>query len=469
MNLSKGLKMHRIRVKALFDGAEQGQPVKVAGWVKSKRVSKKFAFLVINDGSCQTDLQVIVDSDKECFAKLESIGTGSSVSMFGELRKSPGKGQAWELHASDLEVLGESSSDYPLQKKGHSLEFLREIGHLRGRTNTFGAVYRVRNRLSFLVHQFFQGRGFLWAHTPILTASDCEGAGELFKVTTLDLANPPRNDEGGVDFSNDFFGKPTHLTVSGQLNAESMALSLGDVYTFGPTFRAENSNTTRHLSEFWMIEPEMAFANLRDDMLLAEEFLRYLFANIVNDCGDELEFLGKMYPDCDPQGIENMGSKNFARVSYTDAIKELSAVSSKFEFEPAWGVDLQTEHEKYLTEQVFSGPVIVTDYPKDIKAFYMKSNPDGKTVAAMDVLVPRIGEIIGGSQREDCYDALLDRVNGLDLPVEDLRWYLDLRSYGGCPHAGFGLGFERLVQYVTGMVNIRDVIPFPRAPKVIPF
>jgi asparaginyl-tRNA synthetase len=368
-----------------------------------------------------------------------------------------------------LEILGTCSDDYPLQKKGHTLEFLRDIAHLRGRSNTFGAVFRVRNQLAVLIHEFFQGHGFQWAHTPIITASDCEGAGEMFQVTTMDLNKLPRDEKGGIDFKQDFFGKKVHLTVSGQLNGEALALSVGDIYTFGPTFRAENSNTTRHLSEFWMVEPEMAFADLQDDMVLAEEFLRFLFREIVRRCPDELAFLGQHYKNMTPEQILLLGERSFGRISYTDAVKELSSAKVKFDFPVSWGVDLQTEHERYLTDTVFQKPVIVTDYPKDIKAFYMRLNRDNKTVAAMDVLVPRIGEIIGGSQREERLDVLQQRMLDSKIAPQDLSWFLDLRRYGGCPHAGFGLGFERLVQYVTGMANIRDVIPFPRFPQGVSF
>lgn len=461
--------MTRTRISKLLAKGEDGQSVTVCGWVKSKRVSKNFAFLVLNDGSSQSDLQCLIDADKPFFSDLARVSTGASVRIDGVLKESPGKGQSWEVHADQMEVVGEAAEDYPLQKKGHSMEFLREIAHLRGRSNTFGAVYRVRNQLAMMVHEFFQGRDFQWAHTPILTASDCEGAGEMFQVTTLDLKNPPLTDKGEVDFKKDFFTKPTNLTVSGQLNGEALALSMGDVYTFGPTFRAENSNTTRHLAEFWMVEPEMAFANLQDNAILAEDFLRYMFNEIVERCPDELAFLGKHFKNMTPEMIKGLGENAFGRISYTDAIKELKTVKGRFEYEVDWGIDLQTEHEKYLSEEVFKKPVIVTDYPKDIKAFYMRLNSDNKTVAAMDVLVPRIGEIIGGAQREDRVDLLESRIKENDIPLDEMKWYLDLRKYGGCPHAGFGLGFERLVQYVTGMANIRDVIPFPRVPQSIEF
>ncbi|SME88215.1 asparagine--tRNA ligase [Pseudobacteriovorax antillogorgiicola] len=461
--------MTRIRISRVLAQGEDGQSVTISGWVRSKRVSKNFAFLVINDGSSQTDIQCIIDADKPFYDDLGRANTGASVRIDGVLKESPGKGQAWEVQVDKLEVVGESGDGYPLQKKGHSMEFLREIAHIRGRSNTFGAVYRVRNQLAMMVHEFFQSRGFQWAHTPILTASDCEGAGEMFQVTTLDLKNLPKTKSGDIDYTQDFFGKATNLTVSGQLNGEALALSLGDIYTFGPTFRAENSNTTRHLAEFWMVEPEMAFANLHDNSILAEEFLRFMFTQIAERCEEELSFLGKHFKNMSSEQIRELGAHSFGRISYSDAIKELESASTKFEFPVEWGIDLQTEHEKYLSEEVFKKPVIVTDYPKDIKAFYMKLNGDDKTVAAMDVLVPRIGEIIGGSQREDRYDVLKARMEAHDIPVDEMRWYLELRKYGGCPHAGFGLGFERLVQYVTGMGNIRDVIPFPRVPQSIDF
>ena len=459
--------MLRQRIKNILENAEPNKPVTVNGWVKTKRKSKKFAFLMVNDGSTQQDLQIIVDAPSEAFDALDEVHTGAAVRVDGSLVSSPGKGQSFEVHCDKLELLGHADAkSYPLQKKGHTLEFLREISHIRGRTNTLGAVFRVRNRLSQLVHHFFQDRGFVWAHTPIITANDCEGAGEMFRVTTQDL---DKLSQEKYDSSKDFFGQSAHLTVSGQLNGEAMALSLGDIYTFGPTFRAENSNTTRHLSEFWMVEPEMAFADLKDNTHLAEDFLKYMWLNIVNDCPEELSFLAKNYEDCQPERLMEMAKTPFARVSYTQAIDALKSAKVAFEFPVSWGMDLQTEHEKYLTEKIYQSPVIVTDYPKDIKAFYMRLNSDGKTVAAMDVLVPRIGEIIGGAQREERRDVLEERMAQMEIDPSSLGWYLDLRSQGGCPHAGFGLGFERLVQYVTGMANIRDVIPFPRSPNTIGF
>ncbi|MCX6129437.1 MAG: asparagine--tRNA ligase [Proteobacteria bacterium] len=465
----KGEALLRERIKNILKQGHEGQSITVRAWVRSKRVSKNVAFVVVNDGSSQRDLQLVIDASNTSFSKLEEISTGAAIRADGVLKASLGKGQEWEVHVDKLDIFGTCSDDYPLQKKGHSLEFLREIAHLRGRSNTFGAVYRVRNQLAMLVHQFFQSRNFQWAHTPIITASDCEGAGEMFQVTTLDLRNPARDDKGNIDYKKDFFGKRAHLTVSGQLNGEAMALSVGDIYTFGPTFRAENSHTTRHLSEFWMVEPEMAFADLQDDMLLAEEFLCFLFREIAKLCPEELEFLGQHYKNTSPEQVASLADRGFGKMSYTDAVKELLASKVAFEYPVQWGVDLQTEHERYLTDVVFQKPVIVTDYPKDIKAFYMRLNRDEKTVAAMDVLVPRIGEIIGGSQREDRVDLLVQRMQQAKIPVDDMSWFIDLRRYGGCPHAGFGLGFERLVQYVTGMANIRDVIPFPRYPEGVSF
>jgi asparaginyl-tRNA synthetase len=463
--------MNRQRIVRVLAQGQPGEEVLVCGWVRSKRESKAFAFLVINDGSSQDNLQVVVDAESSAFAALSSCATGASVRVEGVLRASPGKGQSLEMGATTIEVLGGADPErYPLQKKGHTLEFLRDIAHLRPRSNTFGAVFRIRNALAASVHEFFQGRGFAWVHTPIITASDCEGAGEMFTVTTMDLNKPlPRTERGEVDYRHDFFGKHARLTVSGQLEGEFMAMALGDIYTFGPTFRAENSNTTRHLSEFWMIEPEMAFATLKDDADLAEEFLKAMCRAAVEKCPKELEFLAQQYKTINISDIQNLADSSFTRMSYTEAIRELKSSKAAFEFPVEWGSDLQSEHERYLTDTVFKGPVIVTDYPRDIKAFYMRQNDDGKTVAAMDVLVPRIGEIIGGSQREDRLDLIEKRIEEMGLPKADIEWYLDLRRYGSAPHAGFGLGFERLVQYLTGMGNIRDVIPCPRAPQLIAY
>jgi asparaginyl-tRNA synthetase len=386
------------------------------------------------------------------------------------LRESPGKGQKYEMEVSEIEVFGNADPEkYPLQKKGHTLEFLREIAHLRSRTNTYGAIFRLRNILAVAIHEFFQGKGFIWVHTPIITSSDCEGAGELFTVTSLDLANLPKGEDSSIDFSQDFFGKRAFLTVSGQLEAEFLAMSLGKVYTFGPTFRAENSNTTRHLSEFWMIEPEMAFADLKDDMQLAEDFFRFLCRKVLEGGEKELSFLESQYKKISISELNKMAETHFTHITYTDAIKELKNTKESFEFPVDWGSDLQSEHERHLTDKVVRGPVIVTDFPEETKGFYMKLNTDGKTVAAMDVLVPKVGEIIGGSQREERIDILEERMGKLGIPLENLQWYLDLRRFGTAPHAGFGMGFERMVQYITGMINIRDVIPCPRAPQTIGF
>jgi asparaginyl-tRNA synthetase len=462
--------MNRARIINIVSKGTAGQAITVCGWVRSKRESKNVAFIALNDGSTQDTLQLVVPAQSSAFNMLSGCNTGAAVKVSGVLRDSPGKGQKYEVEVSELQIYGDADSEtYPLQKKGHSLEFLREIGHLRPRTNTFGAVFRVRNVLSDAVHEFFRDRGFMWVHTPIITSSDCEGAGDLFTVTSLDLQNPPASNNGGIDFSQDFFGRQAYLTVSGQLEAEFLAMSLGDVYTFGPTFRAENSNTSRHLSEFWMIEPEMAFADIHDDMQLAEDFIHHLCARVLDKCEAEIAFFEKFYKNTSLNELSSLAEKPFVRISYTDAIEELEKAKQKFEFPVEWGLDLQSEHERYLTDKVFKGPVIVVDYPKEIKAFYMRQNDDNKTVAAMDVLVPKVGEIIGGSQREERLDVLERRMNEMEIPIEHMQWYLDLRRYGSAPHAGFGLGFERMVQYITGMPNIRDVIPCPRAPQSIRF
>jgi asparaginyl-tRNA synthetase len=437
--------------------------------VRSRRESKGVSFLVLSDGSSQETLQLVVSDEAPAHALLSRCNTGSAIKAKGILKESPAKGQKVELEVSEIEIFGEADTQYPLQKKGHSLEFLREIGHLRSRTNTFGAVFRLRNILADAVHEFFQKRGFIWIHTPILTASDCEGAGELLTVTSFNFHQIPKKDDGDIDFSRDFFGKRAFLTVSGQLQAEFLAMSLGNVYTFGPTFRGENSNTSRHLSEFWMIEPEMAFADLNDDMKLAEDFIHFLCKSVIEKGEKEISFLEKHYKTISLEELKQLSEKRFVRISYTEAIKELEKVKGKFTFPIQWGLDLQSEHERYLTDTIFKGPLIVFDYPKEIKAFYMRLNPDEKTVAAMDVLVPKIGEIIGGSQREERLEVLEDRMSQVGVPREGLQWYLDLRRYGTAPHAGFGLGFERLVQYIAGMTNIRDVIPCPRAPMNIQF
>jgi asparaginyl-tRNA synthetase len=462
--------MKRIRIKSILTGDEVGKQVTVNGWIRTRRESKGFAFIALSDGSSQDNLQLVVPGESSAFKELPHCNTGAAIKATGLIRESPGKGQKYEVEVSEIEVYGDADPEkYPLQKKGHSLEFLREIGHLRSRTNTFGAVFRVRNILADAVHEFFQNLGFLWVHTPIITSSDCEGAGDLFTVTGLDLNNVPKHGTGAADFNDDFFGKRAYLTVSGQLEAEFLAMSLGDVYTFGPTFRAENSNTSRHLSEFWMIEPEMAFADLNDDMKLAEDFFQMLCRMTVEKAEKEIRFFEKHYKSISIQELSDLAIKAFVRISYTDAIKELRSAKKKFEFPVEWGRDLQSEHERFLTDDVFKGPVIVTDYPRDIKAFYMRLNDDGRTVAAMDVLLPKIGEIIGGSQREERLDVLKYRIKEAGVPEESLQWYLDLRRFGSAPHAGFGLGFERLIQFMTGMQNIRDVIPCPRSPKTIKF
>ncbi len=460
----------RDRIKTILSEASAGKTVTVCGWVRSRRQSKGVGFIALSDGSSLDTLQLVVPEGSPGFERLNSCHTGSSVRVSGIVKESPAKGQKLEVEVSEIDVIGGADPEsYPLQKKGHSLEFLRDIGHLRPRSNTFGAIFRVRNILSESIHDFFQKRGFLWVHTPIVTASDCEGAGELFSVTSLDFKKLPKNHSDNIDFSRDFFGKPAFLTVSGQLEAEFLALALGDVYTFGPTFRAENSNTSRHLSEFWMVEPEMAFADLGDDMELAEDFVHFLCKKVLEKGEAEIAFLEKYFKRISAGELRELSERAFVHITYTEAVRELEKAGRKFEFPVAWGHDLQSEHERYLTDEVVKGPVIVTDYPKEIKAFYMRLNSDEKTVAAMDVLLPRIGEIIGGSQREERLDVLEMRMEKAGVPKKDLQWYLDLRRYGSAPHAGFGLGFERLVQYITGMANIRDVIPCPRAPQSIDF
>ncbi|MGC9312181.1 MAG: asparagine--tRNA ligase [Sediminispirochaetaceae bacterium] len=450
------------RIRDILAMEANGQKIRIQGWVKTKRDSKNVTFLEVTDGSGFRGIQVIVDAQQEEFSQLEEAVTGASVEISGTLVPSPGKNQSVELQAGTLTVVGPSPADsYPLQKKRHSFEFLREIAHLRPRTNTFGSVTRVRNALSYAVHTFFQERGFMYIHTPIISASDCEGAGEMFQVTTLPLEEVPKAN-GSVDYSQDFFGKQANLTVSGQLEAEIYALAMRDVYTFGPTFRAENSNTSRHLAEFWMIEPEMAFCTLEGNMEVAEEFIKYILKYVLEHCPEDMDFFNKWIEKGIRDSIEKVVEARFTHIPYSEAVSLLEKAGRTFEYPVSWGSDLQSEHERYLTEEVFKGPVIVTDYPKEIKAFYMKLNDDEKTVRAMDVLVPRLGEIIGGSEREDRYDVLLRRIKEMDLNPDDYWWYLDLRKYGSVPHSGFGLGFERLIQYVTGMQNIRDVIPFPR-------
>lgn len=440
--------------------------VTIKGWVRTRRDSKNVVFIAVNDGSMIHSLQVVADTAAFDEALLKEITTGCSLCVSGLLKASPAQGQPVEIHATAIELYGKAPADtYPLQKKGHTLEFLREIAHLRPRTNTFGAIFRIRHAMAFAIHKFFNDRGFYYLHTPIITGSDAEGAGAMFHVSTLDPENPPRTPEGKIDYSQDFFGKETNLTVSGQLEGELGALALGEIYTFGPTFRAENSNTPRHLAEFWMIEPEMAFYDIHDNMDLAEDFLKFLVSYALEHCFDDLEFLQKMYDKELIERLRGVVAEPFVRLEYTKAINILTASGQKFEFPVFWGADLQSEHERYLVEQHFGKPVILTNYPKDIKAFYMKQNDDHKTVRAMDVLFPRIGEIIGGSQREEVFEKLLQRIHELSIPEKDVWWYLETRKFGTVPHSGFGLGFERLILFVTGMANIRDVIPFPRTPK----
>ncbi|BAB75357.1 asparagine--tRNA ligase [Anabaena sp. FACHB-709] len=455
------------RIAEILRSGQPDESLVVQGWVRTKRELKGFAFIEVNDGSSLGNLQVVINQDLPDYAVIvKQLNTGASVEVNGVLVASQGKGQRIELKAEAVKVYGEADPEtYPLQKKRHSFEFLRTIGHLRSRTNSFGAVFRVRNACSAAIHQFFQERGFLWVHTPIITASDCEGAGELFSVTSLDLKQIPRTENQGIDYSQDFFAKPTYLTVSGQLEAEVMAMAFSNVYTFGPTFRAENSNTSRHLAEFWMVEPEMAFCDLEGDMDLAEAFLKHIFNHVLEKCPEDMEFFNQRIDNTVLATAENIINNQFERLTYTDAIKLLEKADVKFEYPVSWGLDLQSEHERYLAEQLFKKPVIVTDYPAQIKAFYMRLSDDEKTVRAMDVLAPKIGEIIGGSQREERLDVLERRVLAQGMQPEDLWWYLDLRRYGTVPHAGFGLGFERLVQFITGMGNIRDVIPFPRTPQ----
>ena len=442
-----------------------GKQVTVGGWVRSNRDSKTFGFLVVNDGSFFEPLQVVYSDQLADFASIAKIGVGAAVVVTGTIVETPGAKQPFEMQAQEVLVEGVSPSDYPLQKKRHSFEYLRTISHLRARTNTFQAVFRVRSLAAYAIHRFFQEKGFVYVHTPLITGSDCEGAGEMFQVTTLDLENVPRTQEGKVDYSQDFFGKPTNLTVSGQLDAEAYAFAFRNVYTFGPTFRAENSNTTRHAAEFWMIEPEMCFADLKDDMILAESMLKYVIRYVLENAPEEMAFFNQFVDKGLIDRLQHVLSSEFGHVTYTEAIEILEKHNDEFEYKVHWGSDLQTEHERFLTEKEFKRPVFVTDYPKEIKAFYMKLNEDGKTVAAMDCLVPGIGEIIGGSQREDKLELLEKRMDELGLKKEDYEFYLDLRRYGSARHAGFGLGFERCVMYLTGMGNIRDVIPFPRTVK----
>ena len=460
----------RIELRELFGSEKQqsliGSEICVKGWVRTKRGNKNVSFIALNDGGCMQNLQVVAEASNFEEELIKRITTGACLRVNGILSPSQGKGQSIELQATEIQIYGEADvNSYPLQKKGHSLEFLRDIAHLRPRTNTFSAVFRVRHAMAFAIHKYFNDRGFLYWHSPLITASDCEGAGEMFQVTTLDLENLPKDKQGNVDYSKDFYGKRTSLTVSGQLEGELGATALGKIYTFGPTFRAENSNTPRHLSEFWMIEPEMAFFEIEDNMELAEDFIKYLVRYALDNCKEDLDFLCQMYDKELLERLQFVVEHDFVRLTYTEAIDILEKSGAKFEYPVHWGVDLQSEHERYLVEKHFKAPVILTDYPKEIKAFYMKQNDDGKTVRGMDVLFPVIGEIIGGSQREESIDKLLARMAEVGIEPKDMQWYLDTRRFGSAPHSGFGLGFERLLLFVTGMSNIRDVIPFPRFPK----
>lgn len=462
--------MKREKIKELLKSENYDRDVLIKGWVRTKRENKSLAFIALNDGSIIHNIQVVVDVPDFEEGLLKRITTGACIAVKGNLVKSEGKGQSVEVIAKDFEIYGEADPEnYPLQPKRHSVEFLRSIAHLRPRTNLFGAVLRIRHAMSFAVHDFFNDKGFKYLHTPIITGSDCEGAGAMFRVTTFDLDKVPHDDEGNVDYKQDFFGKETALTVSGQLEGELGALALGEIYTFGPTFRAENSNTPRHLAEFWMIEPEMAFYDLNDDADLAEEFLKYLIKYGLENCKDDIEFLNKFVDKGLVDRLKGIVEKGFKRLTYTEGVEILKESGKKFEFPVDWGLDLQSEHERYLVEEHFKCPVIITDYPKEIKAFYMKQNDDGKTVRALDVLFPKVGEIIGGSEREADYDRLMKRIEEMNIPIKDMWWYLETRKFGSAPHSGFGLGFERLIVFITGLGNIRDVIPFPRTPQSAEF
>ncbi|MCC2259855.1 asparagine--tRNA ligase [Intestinimonas aquisgranensis] len=457
--------MERTKIAQIFADQERfgGQEVTVCGWARTIRDMKTFGFIELNDGSCFKNLQVVMDANSLAnYKEIAGQNVGTALSVTGTVVLTPEAKQPLEIKAAAIAVEGPSTPDYPLQKKRHTVEYLRTIQHLRPRTNLLSATFRVRSVAAYAIHTFFQNRGFVYVHTPIITASDCEGAGEMFRVTTLDLENVPKNPDGTVDYSQDFFGKSANLTVSGQLNAENFAMAFGDVYTFGPTFRAEKSNTTRHAAEFWMIEPEMAFCDLKGDMDVAEAMIKFIITTVLEQCPDEINFFNSFVDKGLKERLEHVASSDFGRVSYTEAVEILKKNNDKFDYKVDWGSDLQTEHERYLTEQVYKKPVFVTDYPKDIKAFYMRLNDDGKTVAAADCLVPGIGEIIGGSQREERLDVLENRIKELGMDPKDYWWYLDLRRYGGCKHAGFGLGFERMVMYLTGVGNIRDVLPHPR-------
>ena len=459
--------MKKITVKSLYQEKNQykDKEITIEGWVKTLRDSKTFGFIELNDGTFFKNVQIVFNDKLENFEEVKKITISSSIKVTGKFILTENAKQPFEIQATNIIVESLSDNTYPLQKKKHSFEYLRTIAHLRPRTNTFNAVFRVRSVLAYAIHKFFQERGFVYVNTPLITGSDAEGAGEMFNVNSFDLSNVPKLEDGQVDFSKDFFGRSAHLTVSGQLNAETFAQSFCNVYTFGPTFRAENSNTVKHAAEFWMVEPEICFADLTDDMDLAEDMVKYIFQYVLDNCPEEMEFFNKFIDTGLLERLNHVINSDFVRITYTDAIKELEKHNDKFEYKVSWGVDLQTEHERYLCEEIFKKPVFVTDYPKDIKAFYMKLNPDNKTVAATDLLVPGIGEIIGASQREDDYEKLLTRMKELDMPIESYEWYLDLRKYGSCVHSGFGLGFERAIMYLTGMQNIRDVIPFPRTPK----
>ena len=456
-----------VLVKDLYKDLESyiNATVTISGWVRTIRDSKNFGFIEINDGSFFKNIQVVFDTSLSNFEEVRKLTISSSLIVTGEVVQTENAKQPFEIKAHNIQIVNQADLDYPLQKKKHSFEYLRTISHLRPRTNTFNAVFRVRSVLSYAIHKFFQERGFVYVHTPIITGSDCEGAGEMFRVTAIDLDNPPKDENGVVDFSKDFFGKSSHLTVSGQLDVETFAHAFRNVYTFGPTFRAENSNTVKHAAEFWMIEPEICFADLNDDMNLAEDMIKYIISYVLENAPEEMEFFNQFIDNSLFEKLHNVLNSDFGRITYTDAIKELEKVNDKFEFPVSWGIDLQTEHERYLSEKVFGRPVFVTDYPAEIKAFYMKQNPDGKTVAACDLLAPGIGEIIGGSQREDDFEKLNARLKELNLSEKDYWWYMDLRRYGSCVHSGFGLGFERMMMYLTGMQNIRDVLPFPRTPN----
>lgn len=460
--------MKRWTIKELYAQKPIGEEVVVKGWLRSQRKTKTFNFIILNDGSAQSDLQIIADAQLPNYEEFSKCGTGASFSVTGKVVASQGK-QPIELQASSVEIYGDVGENYPLQKKGTSMEFLREIAHLRPRTNTFGAVFRIRHHLALATHKFFDERGFFYVNTPIVTAMDAEGAGELFRVSTLDPSNPPKNDKGEIDWSEDYFGKQAYLCVTGQLEGEAFASAMGSIYTFGPTFRSENSNTPRHLAEFWMIEPEVAFADLDDVAQLGADYIQYMINYAMEKCPEELDFLNRFIDKGLKEKLEHVGKTPFKKITYTEAVDILKSSGKKFTFPVEWGADLQTEHERYLTDEHFQGPVIVTDYPRDIKAFYMKQNEDGKTVRAMDILVPGVGEIIGGSQREEDYDKLVARMNEMGMEEELYDWFLDLRRHGTVPHSGFGLGFERAVMYITGMSNIRDVIPFYRTPNHVEF